>query len=386
MRKLFVVLLAGMLALSCGGNRKAHISGTFAGLSGDTVVLEMITTSERKAIDTAVLNDKGEFSFKVELPAASPTFYNIICHNSVIPLVVSPGEKVKVNSMSDLQRNYQVEGSPDSELLREFHSSFHAGVRRFDSLSYAYSSLPSSSQWDSRRDRLLREYTDEYVKFKRENILFIVTHSTSMASLFALYQNLPNNQSLFNISNDIGYYRMLYDSLSSRYPESRHLDALRRDIEVQNRVIELLSEVDSQGDNPHGYPDIEMNDMFGNTHRLYELDGQVILLDFWASDNEASAALNADLKEIYAAFAYRGFAVYQVSADVSRSEWVLTVQSQKLPWITVCDFKGGGSPAFMAYGIDTIPTNILIDRNGNIAGRNLYGEQLVAKLTELTRN
>ncbi len=59
------------------------------------------------------------------------------------------------------------------------------------------------------------------------------------------------------------------------------------------------------------------------------------------------------------------------------------MQEQKLPWITVCDFRGEASPAVLSYRISSMPANFVIDRSGNIAGRNLYGDALERKIKEL---
>jgi hypothetical protein len=37
------------------------------------------------------------------------------------------------------------------------------------------------------------------------------------------------------------------------------------------------------------------------------------------------------------------------------------------------------------YGIQSIPTNYLIDKEGKIIGKNLRGEELIAKLKEVIK-
>ena len=40
------------------------------------------------------------------------------------------------------------------------------------------------------------------------------------------------------------------------------------------------------------------------------------------------------------------------------------------------DFLGANSPAAQLYNVKSIPTNFLIDRNGDLVGRNLFGKEL----------
>ena len=86
-----------------------------------------------------------------------------------------------------------------------------------------------------------------------------------------------------------------------------------------------------------------------------------------------SNAINAELKEVYAEYADRGFEIYQIGVDVSKDIWINAVQEQQLPWISVCDFRGRNSPALGLYNVQKLPANFLIDREGIVVARDLYG-------------
>jgi hypothetical protein len=72
-----------------------------------------------------------------------------------------------------------------------------------------------------------------------------------------------------------------------------------------------------------------------------------------------------------------------VSLDTDRALWINAVQKQRLPWTTVCDFRGQASGAARAYNITAVPANIVIDREGTLVGRNIYGDALERKIKEL---
>ena len=57
----------------------------------------------------------------------------------------------------------------------------------------------------------------------------------------------------------------------------------------------------------------------------------------------------------------------------------------RLPWISVSDLRGSASAALRLYNVQRLPANFLIDRDGNIVAKDLYGNSLVEKLDELTR-
>ena len=132
---------------------------------------------------------------------------------------------------------------------------------------------------------------------------------------------------------------------------------------------------------------------YGNVYFLMEmlktkgtdLKGKTFLLMFWSAEAGNANSINADLKHIYDRFADKGFEIYQVGIDTSKALWVNTVQEQHLPWISVCDLRGANSPVLGVYNVSELPASYLIDTNGNIVAKNIYGEQLAAALTELVK-
>ena len=387
MKKLLLLSATALVAFSCGQKNKAHISGTFSGISKDTIYLEMLTTKGRTVVDSTVTNQQGNYRFTVSPPVAAPTFYNIVSNQSSLPVIVSPGEKVKVNSLCDLGRNYTVEGSDDSKLLKEFNTMYSNGVRSLDSLANLYSETRPTPDNDARRTALLREYTQRYVKIKREHIAFIVKNASSMAAVYALYQRLPNDEALFNANDDRVYYRMVADSLADKYPASPHVIALLRDVKTQDDAAALAQQVSRQQAETAGlnHPEITLQDMFGKDHKLSELKNKAILLTFWSVTDPKGPAMNNEMKELYKEFSGKGFDIYQVSLDSDKASWILAVQAQKLPWTNVIDPNGfTGLPA-MSYNVAATPVNFLIDRRGNITGRNLQGAALRTRVAELTR-
>jgi glutathione peroxidase-family protein len=142
--------------------------------------------------------------------------------------------------------------------------------------------------------------------------------------------------------------------------------------------IALLQSVEVCSD-----PELKGSDMFGKEQSLSSLAGNVILVDFWSAEMGNNNILNAELKELYKRYEAKGFRVYQVSADTSKAIWITAVQEQALPWVSVCDFGGANSPMLRAYNVKKLPSNYLIDRNGNIVAKDLYGEALKRELAKI---
>lgn len=152
------------------------------------------------------------------------------------------------------------------------------------------------------------------------------------------------------------YYRMVAEAIEERYPESSYLPLLASEIARMDARQNLMSNIAETN-----FPDVELPDMFGRKVRLSSLQGKVVLVDFWSAELGNSNAINAELKEVYAEYADRGFEIYQIGVDVSKDIWINAVQEQQLPWISVCDFRGRNSPALGLYNVQKLPANFLID-------------------------
>lgn len=372
--------LTGTVALTACGSNDARISGQLIGAAGRPVYLErVIPGAATPVLDTIATNDKGEFDFRVTLPDGQPTIYNLRYEDDMVPLLISPREKVNVMSMGDLD-GYQVSGSPESELVWRLHGILSDGATALDEISNSYNlSTPNSEH----QERIRKTWYDKYISIKRGQIGFIVENASSLAAVYALYQRLPGDKVLFNGDNDIVYYRMVADSVSRRYPESRYVKALEREITDWTAQRDFVNRIETEGVTELDYPDIDLPNMYGQRERMVSLAGNVIVLDFWITTDTRSRINNAEMKELWEAYSEKGIAIYQVSLDTSKPLWVNAVQEQKLPWTTVCDFRGEGTAAVMLYNVTAVPCNFVIDREGNIVAKNLYGEALKKKVEEL---
>ncbi len=372
MRKIIMAVAAALTLAGCGEGVKIKGHLVCSG-QAETIYLDMLSPTGMSTADSVSTTD-GKFKFKVTLGDGQQAIYNLRCGGHVIPLLLSPGERVTVKGFGNVSRNYTVKGSEGSALMRELAMVLNNGAARLDSLTNIYVRLAEA---DTMRRHVTREYTRSYFDIKREQIRFIVSNAGSLAALYGLYQRLPNDPTLFNGNpTDVVYYRVVADSLSQTQPSSPYLPSLRAD-------ISRMEGLDPGKVQEISYPDLDMPDMYGKRHRLSDMQGKVVLIDFWSASLPKCNLNNAELKELYARYNGQGFEVYQVSVDSSKPDWINAVQGQKLPWTSVNDLKGQSSQGVRQYNVGGVPTNFLLDRQGNIVGKDLYGDKLAAKVASL---
>lgn len=112
----------------------------------------------------------------------------------------------------------------------------------------------------------------------------------------------------------------------------------------------------------------------GNTMSLSDLEGHVVLLDFWASWCGPCRRKNPSIVAVYEQYQGKkfikgteGFEVFSVSLDKSKDRWVAAIEKDQLSWdYHVSDLKGWSSDGARKYGVRSIPTTFLIDEEGYI--------------------
>lgn len=375
MNRILLIAITAVLAFSSCQSSKVNITGRFVGLDADMVYLEQSTPLEQAIIDSVALNEEGEFKLQINNVAQTPSLYYICYNNERLPLLLSGGDNISVSSAGNLLRNYEVEGSTESELLQQFTRRYIEGAMAMNEI---ISKISASEMSDDERKKMAQEYTRLKHETQRFQLGFIIENKANIAAVYALHQRLPNESNLFNGNSDIVYYRTVVEALEQSYPDTPYLAILRSQIARMDAQINLLSQV-TESD----FPDIEMPDMFGKKQRLSALSGKVILLHFWSAALGNSNALNADLKSVYEKYHEQGFEIFQVAVDTSKSAWVTAIQEQQLPWISVSDLLGDSSPSVGIYNVQKLPTCYLIDRKGNIVGKDLVDEELEAEIKKL---
>ncbi|MDR0385065.1 MAG: TlpA family protein disulfide reductase [Prevotellaceae bacterium] len=378
---LFTCLLGLLMTVSCK-KTSVIIKGNVTDARNELLELFVNTTPEKLA-DTVRLDSMGKFSFKYDFKKNTfPVFFTLtVSGKPLASLLLEPGEKVSVETCLKNPAAYKVSGSAGSLLLKELNDKMLKTTISVDSIARILNSIEDTPENAERLKKINKDLAAVFTRHKRDLIRFVVKNNKSYASYTAMYQTLPGGIGVFGKENDAFYFKLLADSLETKYPRSPFVLQLRDDynrIVNKNAIQDLIISAAQST-----IPDVKLPDATGTQVSLLSLKGKVILLNFWSSKDRTSASNNNELLPIYEKYRAKGFEIYQVSIDDDRESWLQTINMQKLSWINVCDFKGADTHSLKLYNVTKLPANYLIGRDCEIVGKDLFGEKLEEKIKEI---
>lgn len=361
---------------ACSGSGVTVRGDIAQGGGGKTILVERISPNGAKVVDSVKTDRKGSFSVFIEQKGETPEFYTLrLPGGASVPLLAAASEKIVVQIADSAASSYSVKGSEGSAQVLEANRILAASALKLDSLAVIFNQTADTAV----QRRIAREYGAAEVARKQVTIGFLMKNAGSLAAIVPLYQSTRGGEFVFGDQpEDVLYFRMVSDSLNSRYPDSPYAKSLAADVQSFDNIAAAGQKMAENMDNVVTFPELNLPDVLGKKQRLSDLKGKVILLSFTASNLPELKILNRELVEVHHKYAKQGFEVYQVSLDMNKAQWIGSVADQRLPWISVCDLQGGNSAAVSLYNVQRIPANFLIDREGNIVRRNLGSAEIGA--------
>ena len=129
----------------------------------------------------------------------------------------------------------------------------------------------------------------------------------------------------------------------------------------------------------------------GGVVDVKSLKGQVVLVVFWASEYKVCEDDVPQLRALYQDNKAKGFEIVGVSLDFDKSTALPFVQKNKMNWKHIyqpnaANQTGGlNSPIAESFGIISLPTMFLVDREGKVVNRNATLTDIKSELPNLLK-
>jgi len=306
----------------------------------------------------------GPMVLKGRLDAPELLFLRVDESNTGVPVF---GENSLIKVITDFKdpRKTTVRGSEIHDEFTRYSSEKEKLSSQRQGLSEEYKKARNSGDQKKMKDleAMLKELP---LKERQYNLDYVKAHPGSHLSPYILRNVMYYSLQLEELTS-------LVSSLDKSLDRSVYVTDLRERIAVLEKVAVGRK-----------YTDIILPGQDGKPFKLSDhVGGKIILLDFWASWCGPCRAENPNVVGLYRDYHPKGFDIVGVSLDNGKSQWLEAIKKDNLTWHHMSDLKGWNSAGAALYGVTSIPHTVLIDRDGVIIAKNLRGEQLRAKLSQL---
>ncbi len=381
MKPLFYALAVSAVLYSCTDSKNAsgfELKGNLQNSKGESVYLEKLSQSGTVVVDSAAIDDKGDFLLNNYSPSVG--FYRLRINNANFAmLVLDSAQKVVIKGDArDLGNTFSAEGSPDTKLFLEYNVMGQQQKRRTDSLENIFRTALITQKLDSLTadslskelqkpyETMIAQYSDKVAQKIREN-------TGSFASIMAIQQLRPENY--------MDVYKALDQGLQQKYPNSDEIKSFHAMVQ-QTQMMVARAEATKVGNEA---PELILPTPDNKELALSSLRGKVVLIDFWASWCGPCRKEMPNVKLVYQKYKDKGFEIYGVSLDKDRNAWLEAIEKDGLKWPQVSDLKFWQSEAAQTYAVQSIPHTVLIGKDGKILASGLRGAELESKLAEVLK-
>lgn len=368
MNKILSLALIFVLIIACEPD-KTQLTGEASFLDNGTEIYisQLENLQNVTPIDTLIVENN---TFVGTLESAKPQDVYILMVDGVSGqnlVFINENKDLNIKLSEENLRNSEVISGENNQLLKEYladqvsiseeskakqnemRKAMYAGDRtKFQNLKKELSEIQEANI--SRKKEIAQNNTNSVVS------LLIIND-------FVKRKSIPSSES-----------KALFKNLSADLKDSKSGKTLNKSIIAVN-----ATDIGSVA------PKFEAPTPNGDMLSLDDALGKVTLVDFWASWCKPCRMENPNIVSVYQDYKDKGFTVLGVSLDKpnQKNRWLKAIEDDNLTWNHVSNLQYWSDPVARMYGINSIPAAFLLDENGKIIAKDLRGNALRAKVSEL---
>jgi thiol-disulfide isomerase/thioredoxin len=354
--------------VSCSSSKSKNsddsitISGKIENVGVGEVILEYFNGKFLDAVDTLTVNDDGTF-FSKYYPD-EPGYYRLNFYQTQFVNILFTGDPLMVNvDGSNPTAFFEILDSEEMDYLNDLIAVMENFQKESAAINESFSEAARAGDNDK-----MEELRDQFVMSQKETNAIIKDKIRNMGTSLALLQAV----NYIDKDQEFPFIDSIAQIINKEIPDYR----IKREFIDEIEKLRKLA-VGSPA------PEISLPDPEGNIIKLSSLKGSYVLIDFWASWCGPCRKENPNVVKLYQQYHDQGFEIYAVSLDRKKEDWIGAIAKDGLTWPQVSDLQYFQSQAAREYNINAIPATVLLDKEGNIIGKNLRGKMLEDRLAEL---
>ncbi len=363
MKKLIVIFSVALLAFSCT-TTGYKIEGKIEDATNQMVYLKALEGNDLVTKDSTMM-ESGKFTFKGNVEVPNLYAIEFAIHGERIIFFLE-NSNVKVQGHADNIMASDILGSKEHDLLMQFNTLQEELAQPLMAIQIEFqTALQEGIMTPELEEELRNNFMIESERLIDASVVFVKENPNSVVSAYITLTQLANQIDFEELESIVSGFESI--------AKSPFVVSLNEKVALDKKTA-IGQE----------YMDFSHPDKDGNMIALSSVIGKnYVLLDFWAAWCTPCRQENPNLVNLYKTYSKKGFDIFGVSLDRSRDEWLTAIEKDGLTWIHVSDIQGWDNAIAKLYGVQSIPTNLLISPEGIIIAKNLRGDALKEKLAEL---
>lgn len=323
-------------------------------------------------IDTAVVT-KGKFTLTGEIDFKDIYYLKFEPMNQFLPFILD-NAKLTAQVYKDSINKSIISGLSDNNDLRAFNAIMTKQQQKLEDFQRNNDALMSQAKQTGdtiTSNRLMKEYFEIKDGLLTLQIDYITNNTDKFVSLLLMKDNINNPEV------DVDKIQLAFNKMPAKLKDS-----------PQGKKITEMLDAFSKVAIGQKAPDFTASMLDGSTSNLYaHLGKKVTVIDFWAAWCRPCRVENPNMVKLYNEFKDQGLQIIGFSLDKEgdMESWKNAVIQDNLTWPQFSNLKFWNDPVAQLYQIKYIPYMYVLDANGVIVAKNIRGEELRAKVLELTQ-
>ena len=385
--KISLIAAAALVASAgCSQNKPANgyvITGTIKDIDSGMVKLMRQDDSNRtsKAVDSAMLKN-GTFELRGKADHPEMMSLQFTPGNWGMRLFVENSKiRVDIDTAGAEYYDYTAYGMEKGASLKKVEvsgSKVNDAYNQYENdpkqleFKAAFASINKMKGVDHEVLRAKSDSVGQLYKAWQLNYIndFVAKNPGSVAGLYMF-----SNYYLFESSMPIANVEAMLGKFSSEAKGSMYYANLIKDLQKRKRVLPGKQA-----------PEFTLLKRDSSSFNLSATRGKYVMIDFWASWCKPCREAIPHWKEVYQKYKDKGFEIVSVSNDARWKDWFQAMDQEKMPWIQLCDefpVKNMTAKVATLYQIPSLPSYVLLDKDGKILVHTIEEKEIDSKLAEV---
>lgn len=305
-------------------------------------------------VDSVECSVNGQFSFEGNSDTLAPVIIYMEDATVWTTVWVKNKETISVNGSASTPELIMANGGEVNDLLSSFKEANKDLILEKERLSERKSELANINLIENQRvadllniNNALKRKAHEFIGKKPESFASLVL----LRDYFSIKDNPEEARKSLSLIKGIASETALYKTLTEN---------------IENRIN--LLEQTKVGANA---PEFKIVTIDKDTLELNKFKGKYLLISFAASWCKICDGYYSKLTEIKNKAGKNKLELISVAVNDKVEDWKKVIESKKMDWHQTIDTMGWDSQILMSYNIESVPSNVLIDKDGVIVARDL---------------